>query len=82
MNEFDTYINSHDPAISKAASLLDSATAQYQLGALNKAEYTELTNDILDYNTVIVLISDMTRRQEIYTAFTTLASIIGQITSL
>ena len=82
MNAFDSYISNPEPAISTAATLLESTTQQHQSGALTDAEYTELCNDILDYNRVVSMISDMTRKQEIYEAFMALSSIVGAIKSL
>lgn len=82
MNQFDSFIGNKDHAISKAASLLDSVTNDYQAKAITKAEYDELCGDILDYNDIVASITDMTRKQAIYDAFEALTSIVSHISSL
>lgn len=82
MSYFQDFVQDADPIISHSAQLLEETTTQYQSGALSKAEYTELTSDILDYNHIIANITDMARQQYIYDSFQKLLSIVTTILSL
>ncbi len=82
MSQFDTFINSPDNLISQAASMLNEVSLEYQEGHITKAEHDELCGDILDFQKIQTLVTNMDRREEIYSAFKALSSIVGIISSL
>jgi hypothetical protein len=82
MTYFQDFTQSIDPIISHAAELLEDTTAQYKAGAITKDEYDELTGDILDYDQIVINITDMVEKQEIYDAFQKLIAIVGAISKL
>ena len=82
MTYFDQYSNSPDPAIQHAADLLEDATTKYKSGLISKDEFTELSGDILDFQTISANINDMIRKQEIYDAYQSLSQIVTTILSL
>ena len=82
MTYFDQFRSSNDSVIQQAANMLEDATARYQAGTLAKNEFTELSNDILDFQHIAANISDMVRQQAIYEAFQQLSTIVSTILSL
>lgn len=79
---FDNYLNTNNPLVNRAASLLQQATVTYQAGKMTKDEYTEVCNDLLDTNALLANISSMVTKQEIIDAYQALSSIVSSIISL
>lgn len=82
MSLFDKWLQSGDDAIQNAANLVDQATTQYNAKQLTLAEYRELCNDILDYQSIAANIADMTRRQAVWDAFQAIQSIVNAVSGL
>jgi len=80
MSYFDSFTQDADPIVSHSAQILEETTTQY--GALSKAEYTELTGDLLDYNHVIANVTDIARQQYIYDSFQKMLTIVSTVLSL
>ena len=82
MSQFDQYTGNSDPIISQAGSDLETITADFKAGNITKAEYDELSGDILDSSRIVAQMNDMVRRQAIFDAFSKLANIVSVISSL
>lgn len=76
---FDNYLNTKNPLINRAASLLQQATVTYQAGKMTKDEYTEVCNDLLDTNVILANINDMIMKQEIMDAYQALSNIVSTV---
>jgi hypothetical protein len=82
MNYFDELLQSNDDLIKNAATMLDQITSQYQTKQITEAEYRELCNNVLDYQQVVSNVTDMDRKQLIWTAFQQLYTIVSAILQL
>jgi len=82
IHSFDNYLNTNNPLVNRAASLLQQATVTYQAGKMTKDEYIEVCNDLLDTNALLANISSMVTKQEIIDAYQALSSIVSSIISL
>lgn len=75
----DTLININDPVVKAAEALLDEARANLSAGKLTKAEFDEIALDILDFQKVADIVSDVTRRKTIYNTYQTVAAVLGLV---
>ncbi len=79
---FDQYLNTNNPLVNRAASLLRQATVTYQAGKMTKDEYKEGCNDLLDTNIILANINDMVMKQQIVDAYQALSTIVSSVLSL
>lgn len=78
----DDFINSPDPIVAQAATLTSDTIAAFKAGQVNAVEYAELMANILDFNAVTKLTSDMQRQNEIAVVFAQLKDIAGLVSTL
>ena len=82
MSLFDKFLQSNDDIIKEAANLADQATIQYNSQQITLGEYKELCNDILDYQKVVALVTDMVRRQIIWDAFQAIGNVVNTVSGI
>lgn len=82
MSQFDKFMQSSDQLIQNAATMVDQATTEYNNKNLTLFEYKEICSDVLDFEHISMIVTDMIRKQEIYNAFQEISSIVSIVSSL
>jgi hypothetical protein len=77
---FSDYFNSTNPNIASSANLLAGIQADYQNGAITQAQYTELSNNVInDLQNELSSLATMAARQDIIVALQAFAKLVAAV---